>query len=755
MVTHRMLPLLLCLLILGVPETNAPLRAQPDVMQQRENLRAFAKLYGYVRFFHPSDASAELDWNSFAVHGAARVLAAGDRSELRGALNELFAPVAPSLQLYGAEETPQPFTLPAAADTLPIVAWQHLGVDLGGEGGVYRSVRSNRNSRIAAQAAPFGNVLRAVDAAPYRGRRIRMRASVRVPEGDGRGQLWLRVDRAGGARGFFDNMGKRPITSDAWAEYEITGTVAEDADQIYFGCFLLGKGTLLVDAFEMYTAGEDGEWMPMVVENPGFEEHVNGIPGGWALRGKGYQFDLDPSDVRQGLFALRISRGDARFTGTLFPTLPSAGEVLQKDLGGGLRCQLPVALYVDAQGQTAYGAGEGLAQLNDILRQIRRDSADATEAALRCADVIVAWNVFQHFYPYFDLIETDWDAALDSALIRALMVTSPEEHVVTLRRMVAGLHDGHGSVRVPPTGERGGIPAALEWIEGTLVVTAASDDCPLHPGDVIHTLDEKDATSILEKEIALSSGSPQWKRWRAVYAFGIGAPGSEAVLTVRRDGALREITVTRVKNWYSAARDTRKMKMLDDGIFYVNLSNTPMRAIRARIGEIAAARGVVFDLRGYPEGNHDVIRHLLSSPDTSAGWMRIPRIVYPDHERVAGEEFRGWEMQPAEPHIRGHVVFITDGRAISYAESFMGLVEHYRLGDIVGQPTAGANGNVNPFTLPGGTTISWTGMHTVKHDGSQHHLVGIQPTHPATRTLQGVREGRDELLERAIALIKR
>jgi len=134
--------------------------------------------------------------------------------------------------------------------------------------------------------------------------------------------------------------------------------------------------------------------------------------------------------------------------------------------------------------------------------------------------------------------------------------------------------------------------------------------------------------------------------------------------------------------------------------------------------------------------------------------MRIPQIVYPDHERPAGSTNGGWQLLPAKPHIAGKVVFITDGRAISYAESFMSFVEHYRLGEIVGQPTAGTNGNVNVLVLPGGYRVPWTGMRVLKHDGSRHHLVGIQPTIPATRSIAGVREGRDELLERAIAVIR-
>jgi C-terminal processing protease CtpA/Prc len=55
--------------------------------------------------------------------------------------------------------------------------------------------------------------------------------------------------------------------------------------------------------------------------------------------------------------------------------------------------------------------------------------------------------------------------------------------------------------------------------------------------------------------------------------------------------------------------------------------------------------------------------------------------------------------------------------------------------------------------LPGGYRIIWTGMKVLKHDGSQHHLIGIKPTVPVSRTIQGVMAGKDEFLEKAIAII--
>ena len=99
------------------------------------------------------------------------------------------------------------------------------------------------------------------------------------------------------------------------------------------------------------------------------------------------------------------------------------------------------------------------------------------------------------------------------------------------------------------------------------------------------------------------------------------------------------------------------------------------------------------------------------------------------------------------------MAFLVDGRAISYAESWMGIIEAYKFAAIVGEPTAGTNGDVNPFNLPGNYTVIWTGLKVLKHDGSQHHGIGIQPTVPVSLTIRGIREKRDEQLERALSIV--
>src|SRR5262249_20015886 len=90
----------------------------------------------------------------------------------------------------------------------------------------------------------FGNVLQRIDATPYRGKKVRLRATVRA---QGRAQLWMRADLANGDLGFFDNMDDRPITSGDWREYTIEGEIEKDAAVLNFGMMLIGEGKAWLD----------------------------------------------------------------------------------------------------------------------------------------------------------------------------------------------------------------------------------------------------------------------------------------------------------------------------------------------------------------------------------------------------------------------------------------------------------------------------------------------------------------------------
>ena len=710
-----------------------------------------------MKYFHPSDEASEIDWYKFAIHGTEKVKNAKNRQELKTVLEELFLPIAPTIQVYHSNEKPEDpmLRLPEDITGLEVVAWQHLGVGLGSAGSIYRSIRLNRENIIAVGYG-FGTVTQSIDAIEHRGKEIKLRAYVKtnVSNFGNQAKLWVRVDRENRRMGFFDNMDDRPIKLNEWKEYEIKGMVDADALKIVIGCLLEGLGQVWVDAFQLLVKNENDEWEPVEIKNPGFEEEdEKHKPKEWLHASPGYVYQITKEELYKGERSLLLECKGESFSGKLFEKHPEVGEVVNKKLNANLFCQIPLALYSDENGTLGNNDKYSFKELAAKLVAIDMSKLTADNEYLRLADVATAWNVFQHFYPYFDVVDTDWDEELTNTLKEALTDTNEKDFFYTLNRLVAKLQDGHGGVYHGLQKKQAGLPFKVDWIENRVVITVSKDKANFRKGDIILSIDGIKTGQALINDEEYISGSLQWKRSKSLGRFGYGDERTIAKLKIKRGNEIFKIEAGREYRERIVEPERSPIEELENDIYYVDLSRVPMKEISERMNMLTQAKGIIFDLRGYPAGNHDVICHLLREKDTSNAWMRVPQIIYPDYENVVGFEKYGWELKPKQPLIKGKVVFLTNSRAISYAESFMSFIEHYKLGEIVGQPTAGTNGNVNPFNLPGGFRVSWTGMKVLKHDGSQHHLIGIQPTIPMERTIKGIVEGRDEFLEKALEII--
>jgi hypothetical protein len=723
-----------------------------------QNLRAFAKLYGYVRYFHPSDEASRIDWEKFAILGVEEVKEAAGRQELMSILEKLFLPIAPTVTIYPSGDTPPEPTRGFPEDTsgLKVVSWQHKGLGFGSANSAYISIRLNRENYLIPGRP--GMLAQTIDAGELRGRKIKLAARVRARvDGSGnQGLLWLRVDRTNNRVGFFDNMNDRPILSGEWQQYEITGEVDADAARLVFGAILTGIGKLELDDFRLSVLSDSGEWRPLEIKNPGFETGEEGQPPiGWTAQSPMYSVKIQKHEEPAGGRYLEMEGSGRKIPGPLFEKHLEAGETVDKDLGAGLSARISLALYADERGTLGRNEDYRFDELAERLKAKDFENLSADDQSVRLADVAIAWNIFQHFYPYFDVVNVDWDEELTNAFESALGDRSEKDFFYTLSRLVAKLQDGHGFVYHPMLNDRAGLPLRVDWIENHVVVTASKDPSLFLVGDIILSIDGVKAEEVLTEAEKYLSGSPQWKRWRSLQQFGYGEQGSVAEVEIKRGDERFEVEAERNVKQFIPEVSRPDIQEIERDIYYVNLSKATWQQIRSRIQDLADATGVIFDLRGYPNGNHQIICHLLKENDTSKAWMQIPLIIYPDQENIVDYQKMGWGLAAQEPHIEGKVVFMVDRRAISYAESFMSFIEHYKLGEIVGQPTAGTNGNVNPFTLPGGFRLTWTGMRVLKHDGSRHHLVGILPTVPVERTIRGVLEGRDEFLEKALELVKR
>jgi C-terminal processing protease CtpA/Prc len=72
---------------------------------------------------------------------------------------------------------------------------------------------------------------------------------------------------------------------------------------------------------------------------------------------------------------------------------------------------------------------------------------------------------------------------------------------------------------------------------------------------------------------------------------------------------------------------------------------------------------------------------------------------------------------------------------------------------VIGSTTAGADGNVSSLALPGGLGTMISGIGVFYPDGTPTQRVGIVPDREVRPTIAGLRAGRDEVLEAALAAI--
>jgi C-terminal processing protease CtpA/Prc len=104
------------------------------------------------------------------------------------------------------------------------------------------------------------------------------------------------------------------------------------------------------------------------------------------------------------------------------------------------------------------------------------------------------------------------------------------------------------------------------------------------------------------------------------------------------------------------------------------------------------------------------------------------------------------------PAMGGTLVFLVDGRTRRNGEWLAHHARRHRLGTLVGSPTAGDLHDPEPMHLPTGhevsIAISWP------LDPADRPFVPVQPHIRVAPTIAGVRAGRDEVLDRALDVIR-
>jgi C-terminal processing protease CtpA/Prc len=376
---------------------------------------------------------------------------------------------------------------------------------------------------------------------------------------------------------------------------------------------------------------------------------------------------------------------------------------------------------------------------------------------LRVLAAVRIWATLAHFNPYQYLV-TDWDRAFIDALAAVDAATDARGYLNAMKAFAVRAGDGHDNVWLR------GAPRAMadistRMIGAQLVVTAVPPTLAkqLAIGDVIEHVDGVATDKALAALRPFVAGSTDEARTQGTAReLLVGDPGSKVVLGVRgAKGPVRTVTLVREAN-RTPPPPAAPWKKLGGDIGYVDLRRLTVPDVDPMLAELHGMKAIVFDMRGYPKGTAWALAPRLNKLGAEFGAQFLQPNVMLGGEATSRTSRRFFQpiakLDGVQPY-RGKVVVLIDDRAISQAEHTCLFLKETAGATFVGSPTAGANGDVTTIVLPGGLRMWFTGQEVRHVDGRQLQKVGVVPDITIRPTLAGVRAGKDEVLDRALAWI--
>jgi C-terminal processing protease CtpA/Prc len=321
--------------------------------------------------------------------------------------------------------------------------------------------------------------------------------------------------------------------------------------------------------------------------------------------------------------------------------------------------------------------------------------------------------------------------------------------------MLTDIADGHATLRPtdtqPPVGAHA-LPWHLRDLDGQVVVWDTQGLDGIERGDVVEALDGRSPATLLAETRRHYPASNDAARVRAQLHRLTRGPAGEVRVRLRRDGRAHTVVAARVpvhehpRRFGRTDRDGPPMAQLHPGVAYVRLSGADSLDPAAFL----EADALVVDLRNYPSAFvvFDLGGHLV---DTPTPFVRFTRIDPTNPGATRWSE--PLTLPPRAPYYRGRLAILVDESTQSQAE-YTAMAFRARPGAVVvGSTTAGADGNVSDLPLTGGLSTRLSGLGIFYPDDTPTQQVGIVPDVVARPTVAGIRDGRDEVLEAALAAI--
>ena len=392
------------------------------------------------------------------------------------------------------------------------------------------------------------------------------------------------------------------------------------------------------------------------------------------------------------------------------------------------------------------------------------------DAGYRLLALYRYWNIVQYYSPYRDLPDIPWSQTLEDFVPKFLDAEDALAYQLTIMRLAARLQDGHCNRldNAKSLNQRIGHKwpvVNVSFIEGELVVDRildekARDSIGLQVGDVIKSINGEPVEKNLEWLESFIPASNKANQLRYIAGRILKTNRKLARVEYQRHGedGLRKAKIPCVPaaEYFALRRQANvgpAWEVKDKiGFIHVNRfeANTPS-LISKELGQVD---GVVIDLREISKTDLHTLAGLFLSEWTYHATLTLPSPFEPGAFAYFPDSVGPPRWSSSRKTFEGKVAILVSEwtqSATEYKTMALRVLPNAR---VFGSTTAGADGNVTRFDMPGGlrTQISGVGIYTPEKKETQR--VGIIADVRVEPTLDDIRQGKDRILETALEWIR-
>lgn len=389
------------------------------------------------------------------------------------------------------------------------------------------------------------------------------------------------------------------------------------------------------------------------------------------------------------------------------------------------------------------------------------------------------WSAMRVRHAHRDLYDDDIDARFAQSLPVLETARSSLEYAKALQPLIGAFDDAQVTMRgASADSARGGAsaPFRVRWIENRAIITDIVRDSTtaafaLENGMEITAADGFPLPAWIFEHRDLVPASNDWTRMSLLMPELTRGTTGGALFRVR-DAANRErqLNIPRTSAYRNALPTgertaERRAYLTPNGYAYIDVTRLSADSAAVIIARSRGARAWILDLRGDAQEwgprtqpplqlvqavrarpvavmAREVTRFGIACP---AATLREQREQCADERTQQSRTLTG----DTAGHYPGRIVALIDERTRGDMEQLALALEAVAPVTFIGSPSAGSPASVTGIALPGALTLELPLAELRLADGRQLQRVGITPQVEVRLTVRGVRNGVDDVIQRA------